>query len=502
MTAAAVVTASPDSGQSAHLREGLKAFLVLAAFTLLTRGWIFGNPVVNMDEQFYLLVGERMWQGGLPYVDIWDRKPVGLFLIYALAARLFPDPVIGYQLLATLAVMLTAQLIFTVARRLTSFSSALAAAAAYPAWLLVFGGIGGQSPVFYNLPMAIAAVWTMAKFTSADEHRLTRHGCAIMLLVGVAIQIKYTALFEGIFFGLSLLWTGWQHGRSLTRLAGDGAIWIAAALAATLAAWGAYAAIGQSEAFVQANFLSVIADANPFLPALGRLAGLLFGLSPLYVCIWFAWRHWHGRQGTAARQVRWLLAWATASLVGFLAFGVWNDHYVLPMLTPLCLLVGLGFEHIGKRSLAMALVIGLGWVGGTGRAYVEWRISGTEAQAQRLLAMVQPHLAAGCLYVNEDLPYLYRLTRSCLPTRYAFPQHLALWRYEHGLGIDQMGELRHLLASRPTVIVMSEVPDVETRFPTRDAVQAVLKQAYVKVGTTPIGEIPFTVYALAGPEHR
>ena len=310
MTAAAVVTASPDSGQSAHLREGLKAFLILAAFTLLTRGWIFGNPVVNMDEQFYLFVGERMWQGELPYVDIWDRKPVGLFLIYALAVGLFPNPVIGYQLLATLAVVLTAQLIFTVARRLTSFSPALAAAAAYPAWLLVFGGIGGQSPVFYNLPMAIAAVWTMARYMSTDDRRLTLHGCAIMLLVGVAIQIKYTALFEGIFFGLSLLWTGWRHGRSLARLAADGAIWIAAALAATLAAWAAYAAIGQSEAFVQANFLSVIADANPFLPALGRLAGLLFGLSPLYVCIWFAWRHWRGRQGTAARQLRWLLAWA------------------------------------------------------------------------------------------------------------------------------------------------------------------------------------------------
>ncbi len=502
MTAAAFANASPDRGPTADLREGLKALLILAAFTLVTRGWIFGNPVVNMDEQFYLFVGDRMWQGGLPYVDIWDRKPVGLFLIYALAAGLFPDPVIGYQLLATLAVVLTALLIFIVARRLTGFGPALAAAAAYPAWLLVFGGIGGQSPVLYNLPMAIAAVWAMARFTSADENRLTLHGCAIMLLVGVAIQIKYTAVFEGVFFGLSLLWTGWQHGRSLARLAADGAIWIAAALTATLAAWAAYAAIGQGEAFVQANFFSVIADANPFLPALGRLAGLLFGLSPLYACIWFAWRHWRGRQGAQARQVRWLFAWAAASLVGFLAFGVWNDHYVLPMLTPLCLLVALGFAQIGKRGLAMALVIGLGWVGGTGRAYVEWRIGGTEAQAQRLLAMVRPHLGTGCLYVNEDLPYLYRLTRSCLPTRYTFPQHLALWRYEHGLGVDQMSELRHLMASRPSVIVMSEIPDVETRFPTRDLVMAELKQTYVKVGTTPIGEIPFTIYALPEPGHR
>ena len=40
----------PGSAASANQREGLKAFLILAAFTLITRGWIFGNPVVNMDE--------------------------------------------------------------------------------------------------------------------------------------------------------------------------------------------------------------------------------------------------------------------------------------------------------------------------------------------------------------------------------------------------------------------------------------------------------------------
>lgn len=496
MTAAANANASPGRDSSPDVREGLKALLILAAFTLITRGWIFGNPVVNMDEQFYLFVGERMWQGQLPFVDIWDRKPVGLFLIYAAAVGLFPDPVLGYQLLASLAVVLTAWLIYAVARWFTSFGPALAAAAAYPAWLLVFAGIGGQSPVFYNLPMAIAAVWVMAKFVAADDRRLTLHGCGIMLLVGVAIQIKYTAVFEGIFFGLSLLWTGWQHRRSLFRVMADGAVWIAAALVPTLAAWGTYAAIGQGEAFVQANFLSVIADTNLFLPALGRLGGLLFGLSPLYVCIWFAWRHWRGIEGSQAKEVRWLFAWALASLIGFLAFGVWNDHYVLPMLTPLCLLAALGFAIISKHGLAMALVIGLGWAGGTGRAYVEWKISGTPAQAQKLLTLVQPHLGTGCLYVNEDLPYLYRLTRSCLPTRYTFPQHLALWRYEHGLGVNQMGELQRLLSSRPTVIVMSEIPDVETRFPTRDLVKAELRRGYAKVGSTVIGETPFTVYAL------
>jgi hypothetical protein len=59
-----------------------------------------------------------------------------------------------------------------------------------------------------------------------------------------------------------------------------------------------------------------------------------------------------------------------------------------------------------------------------------------------------------------------------------------------------MGELQRLLATKPGVIVMSEVPDVETRFATRDAVYAVLRRQYIRVGSTIIGRTPFTVYAL------
>jgi hypothetical protein len=72
---------------------------VLAALAL--RCSTFGNPGLGVDEQFYLLVGKFMHQGVLPYVDVWDRKPLGLFLLYGLFASL-PNPVIGFQIAASL----------------------------------------------------------------------------------------------------------------------------------------------------------------------------------------------------------------------------------------------------------------------------------------------------------------------------------------------------------------------------------------------------------------
>jgi hypothetical protein len=67
---------------SMRIGAGAPSWLVfsgLLAFALLMRGQTFNDPVLGFDEQFYLLVGDRMLHGAVPYVDIFDRKPIGLF---------------------------------------------------------------------------------------------------------------------------------------------------------------------------------------------------------------------------------------------------------------------------------------------------------------------------------------------------------------------------------------------------------------------------------------
>ena len=494
----------PRPRQRQHLPEALKAILILAAFTLATRAWIFGNPIVNIDEQFYLMVGDRMLHGSLPYVDIWDRKPIGLFLIYAFAGRIFADGVIGYQIMATISVVLTSLALFAMARTATSFWPALAGAAAYPAWLLVFGGIGGQSPVYYNLPMAFAAAWTLKLVVQPEARQFTMQGCAIMVLTGLAMQIKYTAMFEGMFFGIALLWLCWARSRSLVVLTGNATVWIVSALLPTLAALGVYAAMGHGAEFVQANFRSVFGDTNPFLEAFGRLAALTFGVSPLLLCAGIVWRRRRDMRGAAPGAVTWLLGWALASYTGFLAYGVWNDHYVLPLLMPLCVLAGLAFGRVGWRRRLVGLVIGLGLVGGTARAGIDAQMNGNERELAQLTALVKLNLGTGCLYVNEQLSILYKEMPGCFPTRYVFPQHLALDCYRNALGIDQMAELRRVLASRPTVIVISTNPDTNTRPDTRLLLETFLKRAYRLAGTVVVGDAAYSAYSITPhfPQHR
>ncbi len=144
--------------QMSPRRRWLVAGLLLLALALLLRARHFGNPAMHVDEQFYLLVGDRMLGGALPYLDIWDRKPIGLFLLYGAIRLLGGTGVLEYQLVGTLFAAATALLVVRLATRFAPFGAALLSGIVYLLWLNIVGGEGGQSAVFYNLPMTMAAM--------------------------------------------------------------------------------------------------------------------------------------------------------------------------------------------------------------------------------------------------------------------------------------------------------------------------------------------------------
>lgn len=174
---------------------------LLLALSLILRAALLGHPNLFIDEAFYTSVGAAMHQGALPYVDVWDRKPFGLFALYWLFTTFSPFP-LGYQLAAIVFSGATGWVVSRIALLWTPRRAALSAGALYVLSLGLFQGFGGQSPVFYNLPMALAVLLVL-------RSRQTLRACGpdgatylAMVLAGLAITIKTTALFEAGFLGL------------------------------------------------------------------------------------------------------------------------------------------------------------------------------------------------------------------------------------------------------------------------------------------------------------
>ncbi|MEI9850375.1 MAG: hypothetical protein WDN24_05330 [Sphingomonas sp.] len=433
---------------------GLPRWAVLPLVALAGRALTFGNPALHVDEAFYLEVSDAMLRGAMPYVDVWDRKPIGLFLLYALPAFFGVKAGIWiYQAMALACVVATALGIARLADRAGWSKGAVWAGIAYLVWLNLLEGQGGQAPVFYNLLTVCACL--LAAPRADDAARPGRRffgGLGAMALVGLAIQVKYSVVFEGLFLGLWLMWREWRLGRSALAVLPLGAAWAAAALAPTGAAWAAFAATGHGDAFVFANFTSILARRpDPLLEQLGNLFKILLLTSPLIAMGVLSWLLPLG-QGNAQVQRRFLFGWLIAAALGLLLFGSWFDHYALPLLAPLaaCAAGFIGDHRDGRRWALPALA--LFFLGGHALMATKLHNRGTPAEYYRLVETVGR--GPGCLYVYSGPPLLYSLTGRCHVSRYIFPSHLGRLREAGAIGVDSRAEIRRILTEKPAVVVV------------------------------------------------
>ena len=458
---------------------------ILLLVAIAARALTFGNPVVHVDEEFYFVVGDRLWQGALPFVDIWDRKPIGLFLLYALPARLgFPAGIWAYQLLALASAVATAWLVARLAERAGYAAGATAGGIAYLLWLVLLGGQGGQSPVFYNL-LTIAAVSLIL------PQRTTRaRGLGAMALIGIALQIKYSVVFEGVALGLWLVAVDWRTSRRPLASLCYGAALIVLALSPTALAAAWYAWIGEWDAFAYANFLSVFhRNPDPLGELAQNLGQMILIASPIVSLAILALRR--ARPDAGAAERRFLALWLAVAIGSVLVFRPWFDHYALPILLPACAAAAGMLGSAGWRRRYTPALLLTAALAGQITLLVQRMERGDGAQLAALAAAIGR--GPGCLYVYSGNPMLYAATGRCTVSRYLVASHLIRARETGATGVDQDAEIRRILAARPAVVVMR--PPYRGERPQAHALaSAAMSSGYRLAATLPMGNEALRVY--------
>ncbi|HVF95079.1 MAG TPA: hypothetical protein VM900_12265 [Sphingomonas sp.] len=473
-------------------------------FAVAYRAPTFGDPILEFDEQLYLTVGDRMLAGGLPYVDLWDRKPLGLFAIFAAIRLLGGEGVVQYQLVAALSAGATAALIYAMARRGAGLGASLLVAAAYILFLNPLHGSGGQAPVLYNL-LTAAEAWLVLRAHDTTQKRIVI-GCAAgtMILAGLAIQCKYTPVVEGVFFGLVLLARLRRIGIASPALVGIAAAMITLALSPTLLAAALYWRLNHLDAFMQANFLSIFSRL-PF-PLERRIEQrLLIAVigGPLLAIAMARLVHLlRDRDRGPGSDARIVGGWCVAALIGFAMLGDVFDFYFISVLPPLLVFAAPLADRPGRMRAIMAGGL-LVWP--LCLAPPPLGVAGEHRRAtMALVQAIEPLVGKDrCLYVYDGPTSLYLLTKACTASRFIYPDHLNNPVETPALGVDAVAEMTRLLATRPGAIVIADRPlvpyvDVATRAVLLD----VLKRDYVRVARVEADRV-FDVFALrslhAGP---
>ena len=296
-----------------------------------------------------------------------------------------------------------------------------------------------------------------------------------------------SVVFEGLFLGLWLLADDWRARKSLAGFIGYGIALVALAMLPTALAAVAYAAIGQWDAFVYANFLSIFhRNPDPLGELAGNLGQIVLVISPIVAIAILAL---HRSAMTRAR--RFVALWLAVSIAGVIVFRPWFDHYSLPVLLPACAAAaGLLGRDDWQRWRTPALLLTAALAGQI--TLVIQRLERGEAREFAALSAAVGR-GPGCLWVYSGSTMLYVSTARCAPSRYIVPSHLARTREAGATGIDQQGEIRRILAARPAVVVMRP-PYGGERPEARAAVMAAMAADYALAAALPMGNETISVY--------
>ena len=457
--------------------------VILALVVIATRAIWLGDPAADYDEQLYSLIGLRWLDGALPYADLWDRKPAGLFALFAIAHAIGGPSPVAYQVMAMGFTFAGSLLLYALARPLADRWGALLAGGAYSLMLPLYGSHAGQSEVFF-LPLLLGALYLL---TSDRRHLNLERAIAAMLVCGLALQVKYTALPVCAALGGLALYRFHRQGAKPSALLRHAALFAAIGIAPTLIAGAIFFSLGAGEAFWWANFGSFFLREGA-----GRWRGdlpiaLLPVVVPALLGLWAALRLSPPRDGALYASY----AVFAAGLVGTVLLPGTLYLYYLAALVPASLLLALPL-FASSRPLARTIVLLM--FGFYALFYVGLDQTGKSAQRRAGVAHLTQAVAplvdrnGECLWIFDGPSVLYTTTDSCIPTRFVYPDHLNNALETNALGVDQTGEVARVLAMRPPVIVTASDPLTRQNMAARKLVANALQRDYEPLANAELGK--------------
>lgn len=417
------------------------------AFALLTRVSVYGDTNFFNDEYFYFQVGLRMHAGELPYVDMWDRKGPGLFLTYWFFA-FFSRSILAYQIAGTLFAAATAYVVNLIAERFSGRVGAMLGGTLYLVMLATLGGASGQTPVFYNLWIALAALAVVNATPALRQGEMPRYLYAAMACAGFAITYKQTAASESVFLGLYALWQMARGGVPLPRLIARGAGMALAGMAPMLAFTAFYAAAGHFPEFWHAMVTANLRKTYETADAGSRLLTLVMLFAPLWLPALAAFlvKPQAGEQGLSFPA-----GWSLAGIGGVALVPSLYEHYLLPLCVPASVLAAraLGFRLIGP---AFTLFAALFWLMAGPAMDFAKRNASREAMAglTRDILARDPHPRPLVYAGPVDL---YRQFDTYPPSALYYPTHLGFDTERDVSHLRTEAELRRILAWRPSIVL-------------------------------------------------
>ncbi len=304
--------------------------LFLLMVTLFIRLPFFTKDYIDRDESTFILMGQSIADGHLPYVHLWDLKPPLLFYIFGLIETLFPYTIEAIRLAGVVVV----------------FASALVIKK-----ILESGGLNNS---FW---IALAFVMLGSEFGNL-QGLMSEHLAVFFLLPGLYLfqqgrMVHYW--LAGIFFGAALLCKlSFAHGlvlmvvahlvfnwkrQSLTRHAVNQSLLGIGVLIPFILIALPYWYQGHIQLFIDSVFRAPLEYAGAAAMSMGEKISRTWWVILLALII-IAWA-WKRRSRESTELLLYSMALTAGTVYTFFSSGIVNGHYLV-LIYPFLLMMLIG----------------------------------------------------------------------------------------------------------------------------------------------------------------
>ncbi len=319
---------------------------VVGTVSFFLRIALWSQPLTR-DEGAYAYVALGLLRGRVPYLDVWDHKPPGVYFIYALVFFLWGKSVHALHLLAALCIAVAVLLVYLIGQEIFGDRPARVGAILFAASLLTTDGTGINTELFMVVCILVSILVCLQPL---------RHKNSL-------VKRSVSCLLGGGFFGFAAI--------TKQVAAGD--------LAGFAVFWGVYTFVRRRRSHTRMNWLVALFMVGLMIPAIAVFAFFwhyhgvhemwfdTFVYNSLYARISFRARFINGFFATlgmiSKNPLLWIGAfgatlmilfdtkarisykampvfWWVGGFIGLSLPGRFFEHYYIQILAPMALLSG------------------------------------------------------------------------------------------------------------------------------------------------------------------
>ena len=170
---------------------------LLFLLSFFVRFPFFFRDYIDRDESTFILVGQALADGYLPYTYLWDLKPPLIFFIMAGLISLFGKSFIAIRLFGVIAVVVTAFFTYKIGKKVFNQRIGLWCSFATVLFLSLFGSLQGVMSEHVSMLFFMPGLYLLVR--SRKNSYIFLAGLFIGLAVMTKINLAYAALFLAIF---------------------------------------------------------------------------------------------------------------------------------------------------------------------------------------------------------------------------------------------------------------------------------------------------------------